>query len=180
MIRNIKAASMFQSALCVCLLPLLAAQQAASPNLEPGGAHSANSPNTEAIPPTITVLVLNDFSGKPYEGIEVDYFCEDGHVWSPSQKTTTNASGLAKIAFPCASDVKFKVSTYIEGDELAECGEMEGQTLQKILETGVISDPRAAGGIWCPARISKRMKPVPGGVIIFLKKPTWWQVHVAG
>lgn len=127
----------------------------------------------------IKVLVLDDLSGKPYGNIEVHYVCEDGGTWLPSQSTKTNTDGLAEVPFQCASGVKFKVSTYIEGDKLSECGEMVGQTLQEILEIGVISDPRAAGGIWCPAKISKKMKPVPGEVILFVKKPTWWQVHVA-
>lgn len=128
----------------------------------------------------IKVLVLGALNGKPYGGIEIHYTCEDGGTWSPSQKTSTGTNGLAEVPFSCGSGVKFKVWTYIEGDELSECGEMEGQTLQKIFEVGFISDPRAAGGIWCPAKISRKMKPVPGEVILFVKKPTWWQSHIAG
>jgi len=36
------------------------------------------------------------------------------------------------------------------------------------------------GNIWCPRQISRKLKPVPGHVTTFLKKPTWWQSHVAG
>ena len=128
----------------------------------------------------IKVLVLGAVNGKPYEGIEIYSLCDDGGSGTSTLKTKTDVNGLAEIPFRCASGVKFKVSTYIEGDKLSECGEMEGQTLQKILEVGFISDPRGAGGIWCPAKISKKLKPVPGEVILFVKKPTWWQSHVAG
>jgi hypothetical protein len=128
----------------------------------------------------IKVLVLGALNGKPYGGIEIHYTCEDGGTWSPSQTTKTDANGIAEVPFLCASGVKFKVNTYIEGDKLSECGEMEGQTLQTLLKTGFISDPRSAGGIWCPATIGKKMKPVPGEVILFVKKPTWWQSHIAG
>jgi len=47
------------------------------------------------------------------------------------------------------------------------------------MQVGVISKPTADGGIWCPAKVSKKLKPIPGQVIIFVKKPTWWQKHVA-
>ena len=134
-------------------------------------------PNSKA--QVIKVIVLDDLSGKPYGGIEVTYTC-DGHTWTPSQRTKTDASGLAEVKYPCAAGEKLFIGTYIEGDRLSECGELEAQPLTKILNEGVISDPRSAGGIWCPAKISKRMKPVPGEVIIFVKKPTWWQSHVAG
>jgi hypothetical protein len=127
----------------------------------------------------IKVLVLGALNGKPHEGVEVYSLCEDGGSESSARRTKTDANGLAEVPFNCASGVKFKVSTYIEGDKLSECGEMEGRTLQEILEVGIISDPRAAGGIWCPAKISKKMKPVPGEVILFVKRPTWWQAHVA-
>jgi hypothetical protein len=123
----------------------------------------------------ISVLVLDDVTGKPYQGIEIHYGCEDGGTWSPSRTRKTDINGLAEVSYPCASGVLFKVWTYIPGEKLAECGELTGQTLQKLLEVGVISDPRADGGIWCPAKISKKMKPVPGQVTLFLKKPTWWQ-----
>ena len=38
----------------------------------------------------------------------------------------------------------------------------------------------AAGNIWCPNKVSKILKTAPGLVVIFVKKPTWWQPHVAG
>jgi hypothetical protein len=127
----------------------------------------------------IDVLVLDNATGKPYQGIEIHYGCEDGGVWSPSRTTKTDINGLAEVPYPCTSGVLFRVWTYIPGEKLAECGELTGQTLQKLLEVGVISNPRADGGIWCPVKVSKKMKPVPGQVTLFLKKPTWWQTHVA-
>jgi len=128
----------------------------------------------------IKVRVLGALNGKPYEGIEIYSLCEDSGSYSSTQRTKTDANGLAEILFSCEKGMKFKVSTYLEGDKLSECGEMEGQTLQELLEVGFISDPRAAGGIWCPAKISRRMKPIPGEIILFVKRPTWWQSHVAG
>jgi hypothetical protein len=166
-------------ALCLCLLPPLAAQQIGLPKAALSGTQSAQ-PAAPAINSRVKVLVLDALSGQPHEGIEVFDVCEDGGTFSPSQKTKTDASGIASVTPSCPSDVKVRVSTYIEGDKLSECGAMEGQILQKILEVGIVSDPRAAGGIWCPATISKKIKPVPGQVILLVKKPTWWQVHVAG
>jgi len=83
----------------------------------------------------IKVLVLGALNGKPYGSIEIHYVCEDGGTWSPSQFVTTNNDGLAVVPFTCATGVKFKVGTYIEGDKLSECGEMEGQTIQKSLRS---------------------------------------------
>jgi hypothetical protein len=52
--------------------------------------------------------------------------------------------------------------------------------LNDVVSAGFLSKPDAAGGIWCPTKISRTLKPVPGQVIMFVKKPTWWQSHVAG
>jgi hypothetical protein len=61
-----------------------------------------------------------------------------------------------------------------------QCGGVEPLTLQQISSTGNLSNPSSDGNIWCPTKISQKLKPVPGQVTIFIKKPTWYQVHVAG
>jgi hypothetical protein len=34
--------------------------------------------------------------------------------------------------------------------------------------------------LWCPNKVSKTLKTALGLVVIFIKKQTWWQPHVAG
>lgn len=126
----------------------------------------------------IKVWVLDASDGRSYGDIEIRSFCEEGGTSSPAQSMKTNAYGLAEVPFTCASGTKLKVSTHIEGDKLSECGEMEGQTLEQLLKVGYISDPRAAGGIWCSAKVSKKMRPVPGAVVLFVKNPRWSPAHV--
>ena len=59
-----------------------------------------------------------------------------------------------------------------------ECGGEVDTTFKEIVTVGVISPPDAAGEMQCPTKISRKLKPVPGQVIIFIKKPNWFQPHV--
>jgi len=61
-----------------------------------------------------------------------------------------------------------------------QCGSDARTTLNEVRAVGFLSDPSSDDGIWCPAKVRKTLKPVPGQVTIFVKKPTWWQSHVAG
>jgi hypothetical protein len=61
-----------------------------------------------------------------------------------------------------------------------QCGGDAGMTFNDVASGGFVSKPDSAGGIWCPTKVSRTLKPVPGQVTIFVKKPTWWQSHVAG
>jgi hypothetical protein len=58
-----------------------------------------------------------------------------------------------------------------------ECGSVAVLTLKEILSVGVINPPDGAGQMVCPTKISKKLKPVPGQVILFIKKPSWMQSH---
>jgi hypothetical protein len=134
------------------------------------------------------VLVLDALSGKPQSGMDVLYFCEGNvneHRLNGIQEVVaTDDTGVASIPFKCPSNVRIILSVVSHTDrswrEKEECGGVEPQTLNQILATGFISDPASAGSIWCPVKISKKLKPIPGQVTVFVKKPTWWQAHVAG
>jgi hypothetical protein len=129
---------------------------------------------------TFKVRVLGALDGKPYNDIPILYYCD-----LPWKRTVTDSNGFAVIPYECKDGKQIKISTFIANGEtiwagkVEECGDLEPQTIEQILGVGVISKPTAAGGIWCPTKVSKKMKPIPGQVIIFVKKPTWWQSHVA-
>jgi 5-hydroxyisourate hydrolase-like protein (transthyretin family) len=132
----------------------------------------------------IKVLVLDALDGKPQVKVIVQYSCE-GQSWSPANEVSTGDDGKAEVPFKCGKEGRIGFSVFApdwEHSEYAksECGGLGAKTLEEILLTGFISDPSGAGNIWCPRKISRTLKPVPGQVTIFMKKPTWWQVHVAG
>jgi hypothetical protein len=140
-----------------------------------------------AMAQTFQVRVLDALSGNPYDNMPVNYFCfKEGERAHTSDKTSvTDSNGFAQILYECERGEQISILTgALDGKsiwtgKIEECGSLEPQTIEQILDVGVISKPTAAGGIWCPAKISKKMKPIPGQVIIFVKKPTWFQRHVA-
>jgi hypothetical protein len=133
------------------------------------------------------VRVLDALNGKPYDNMPVNYFCfREGERAHTSDKTTvTDSNGFAEILYECKKGETISILTgALDGKSkwtgnVEECGYLDALTIEQILNVGVISNPSAPGGIWCPDKISKKMKPIPGQVIIFVKKPTWWQSHVA-
>ena len=56
-----------------------------------------------------------------------------------------------------------------------QCGELQAVTLKEISEIGIVGPPDGEGEMHCPTKISRKLKPVPGQVIIFIKKPSWWR-----
>jgi hypothetical protein len=129
--------------------------------------------------PTFRVLVLDALDGKPQAEIKVDYFCE-GQGWNPQDSVTTGPDGVAVVPYRCNGG-RQEVSVIAPSPvKKEECGGLDATQWSDIVTTGVISDPSGAGSIWCPRKISRKLKPVPGQVTIFIKKPTWWQSHVAG
>lgn len=138
-----------------------------------------------------SVLVLDALNGKAQAGFEVLSSCESKGLSKSDfeQAKKTDPNGIAQIPFRCNKNDRIQLSVTqrsisnnyesSDGYDKQECGYLEPQSLEQILTVGLISKPTAAGGIWCPTKISKKMNPVPGQVIIFVKKPTWWQVHVA-
>lgn len=127
--------------------------------------------------PTFHVLVLDALNGEPQPWVTVDYFCEGQGFKGNSIKTGTD--GKAEIPYMCKDGARIEISTNPPGNK-EECGGVDALKIDDILTGGFISEPTGAGGIWCPNRQRRKLHPVPGQVTVFVKKPTWWQAHVAG
>jgi hypothetical protein len=126
----------------------------------------------------LKVLVLDALNGKPQANVKVEYFCTSTQHTSAHKKALTSASGSAEFSNPCSAEEEIEISIY-PSNKKEQCG-VGSVTLKEILSVGAVAQPDSAGGIWCPTKVSKTLKPVPGQVIMFVKKPTWWQSHVAG
>ena len=126
----------------------------------------------------LQVLVLDALDGKPQANVEVEYFCTRPQHNSAHKRAVTNKQGLAKFLNPCGADEEIEIAIY-PPNKKEQCG-VGSVTLKEILSVGAVAQPDAAGGIWCPTRVSKTLQPVPGQVTMFVKKPTWWQSHIAG
>ena len=126
----------------------------------------------------LRVLVLDALDGKPQASVQVEYFCTRPQHNSAHKKALTDNEGLATFSNPCSDEEEIEISI-CPPDKKEQCG-VGLITLKEILSVGAVAKPDAAGGIECPAKVSKTIKPVPGQVVMFVKKPTWWQSHVAG
>jgi len=126
----------------------------------------------------LRVLVLDALNGKPQAKVAVEYFCSRPQHNTAPRNALTNNEGVATFSNPCSAEEEIEISIY-PPDKKEQCG-VGSVTLKEILSGGAVAQPDAAGGIWCPTKVSKTLKPVPGQVIMFAKKPTWWQSHVAG
>ena len=130
----------------------------------------------------LKVLVLDALDGKPEPNTKVEYFCVGPPRNSTIAWSTTNTDGFAKISPSCNDEQKIQIEVF-PPKRKDQCGGDASLNVQDTVSMGFISDPSAGGGIGetrCPSKISKSLKPVPGQVTIFVKKPTWWQSHVAG
>lgn len=134
----------------------------------------------------IKVLVLDALNGKPQPNVEIAYFCTGLPRKTPPNPATTspyraitNSVGLALLTYPCGGGEQIEISVY-PPDKKEQCGDDVKTSLKDVISMGFISNPSAAGGIWCPTKVSKTLKSVPGQITVFVKKPTWWQSHVAG
>jgi hypothetical protein len=129
-------------------------------------------------PANVRVLVLDALNGRPQANATVRYLC-DQIPHSTNTHVQTDANGFALVPYTCESGSKIELSadtaTVKEG-----CGSGVEATLEEIESTGVVAHPDSAGGIWCPTKISRKLTPVRGQVTLFVKKPTWWQSHIAG
>jgi hypothetical protein len=132
---------------------------------------------------SFTVLVLDALSGKPEPNVTVGYNCtpNDPHgLNSPEESSLTGQDGTTRIVYHCAADETLEIGVN-HGGRKEQCGGgLGGLTLQEITSNGIVAQPGSAGSIWCPDKVSKKLKPQPGQVILFVKKPTWWQSHIAG
>jgi hypothetical protein len=130
----------------------------------------------------LQVLVLDALDGKPQVNVKVKSLCAGppSNVWG--KPAFTNDTGVATISYVCNDKQKLQISVY-PPKKKEQCGGDAITIFNDAASVGFISDPSATGGIgemWCPTKVSKSLKPVPGQVIMFVKKPTWWQSHVAG
>ncbi|HEX6770620.1 MAG TPA: hypothetical protein VF126_01250 [Acidobacteriaceae bacterium] len=136
------------------------------------------SPQVQASAQDLKVLVLDALNGKPQANVEVEYFCTRTQHNSAHKKALTSKDGSAKFPNPCSTEEEIEILVS-PPDKKEQCG-VGPITLKDILSVGAVAKPDSAGGIWCPTKMSRTLKPVPGQVILFVKKPTWWQSHVAG
>jgi hypothetical protein len=129
---------------------------------------------------TVRVVVIDALNGKPQKGAKVEFFCVGPpRNELPPHSIETNSEGVAEVPYRCTGDKKLELSVIPVGRK-EQCGGPVVLGFDEISSLGIISNPSEDGGIWCPTRISKKLKPVVGQVVIFVKKPTWWQSHVAG
>jgi hypothetical protein len=126
----------------------------------------------------LRVLVLGASDAKPQANVNVEYFCTRPQHNSAHKTVRTDNKGVATISNPCSSEEEVEIALY-PTDKKEQCG-VGSITLKEILSVGAVAKPDEAGGIWCPTKVSRAMKPVPGQIIMFVKKPTWWQSHFAG
>jgi hypothetical protein len=134
--------------------------------------------STASDAPRIRVLVLDALDGRPQAGVDIDYLCQEIPHSLPAP-VITDKTGIAEVPYSCNPGSKIELEAIPKGRKEG-CGGGVAATIENIESTGVISRPDSDGGIWCPTKISSKLKPVPGQVTLFVKKPTWWQSHVAG
>jgi hypothetical protein len=128
----------------------------------------------------LKVLVLDALDGKPQANVEVKYFCAGPPKNSAPRAATTNNEGFANISNFCNEKQKIEILVFPPNYKKEQCGDDAAINFNDALSSGFLSKPDSAGGIWCPTKVSRTLKPVPGHVVLFVKKPTWWQSHVAG
>jgi hypothetical protein len=133
----------------------------------------------DAMAQDLRVLVLDALDGKPQANVKVQLLCvgPPGNQWGKS--TFTNDMGIATVSYFCSEKQVIEIEVF-PTNKKEQCGDDVNTKLNDVTSMGFISNPSAAGGIWCPTKVSKGLKPVPGQVTIFVKKPTWRQSHVAG
>lgn len=129
--------------------------------------------------PQFKVLVLDALDGKPQRNVKVEWFCAGPPLNQSGASTFTNDMGIATLSFSCNEKQVIEIEVF-PPNRKEQCGDDVNTNINDVASMGFISNPTAAGGIWCPAKVSRNLKPVPGQVTIFVKKPTWWQSHVAG
>ena len=125
------------------------------------------------------VLVLDALDGKPQANVKVEPLCAGAPSNFLEKAAFTNNEGIATISYLCNAKQVIEIAVF-PPNKKEQCGGDTGMTFNDVVSAGFLSKPDSAGGIWCPTKVSKKLKPVPGQAIIFIKTPTWWQSHVAG
>jgi hypothetical protein len=137
------------------------------------------APQEKVTDPSISVLVLDALDGKPQANVKVTSLCAGPPSNYSGKSAITNDKGIAAVSYTCNDKQVIEIGA-LPPNKKEQCGDDVNTTYNEISSVGFISNPSAAGGIWCPTKVSTTLKPVPGQVTIFIKKPTWWQSHVAG
>ena len=138
---------------------------------------------TEVRAQSFKVLVLDAVSGKPQENIHVNFYCSDSRRnYFPVEEDDTDSEGIVNIPYKCKGDqpkIVINAGGAVEMRHHKEqCGGDEVvASYEQISSKGIISSPDEAGQMQCTTKISRKLKPVPGQVVIFVKKPSWWQSH---
>jgi len=123
------------------------------------------------------VLVLDAVSGKPQEKMQVNFFCQDGKRNYPVEEDDTDSEGVVTLFYACKGK-EAKIVIDVAGLPKEQCGGSAVEaTFEEISLKGIIHAPDAAGEMHCTTKISRKLKPVPGQVVIFVKKPSWAQSH---
>jgi hypothetical protein len=128
---------------------------------------------------SLNVLVIDALDGKPQANVKVEPFCAGPPRNFDGKSAFTNDKGIVTIPYVCNEKQVIEIEVF-PPNKKEQCGDDVNTNLNDAMSRGFISNPSAAGGIWCPTKVSKSLKPLPGQLIIFVKKPTWWQSHVAG
>ncbi len=128
---------------------------------------------------TFHVLVLDALDGKPQPNVKIEPLCAGLPSNFSEETALTDDRGIATISYTCGEKQKIEIAVF-PPNKKEQCGGDAGMTFNDVVSMGFLSKPDSDGGIWCPTKVSKKLKPVPGQAIIFVKKPTWWQSHVAG
>jgi hypothetical protein len=128
-------------------------------------------------PQSFKVLVLDAVSGKPQEKMQVNFYCRESGRNQPAEEDDTDWEGVVVIPYTCKGESP-SVVIDVTGLPKEQCGSSEiAATIEEISSKGIISAPDAAGEMHCPTKISGKLKPLPWQVIIFVKKPSWFQAH---
>jgi hypothetical protein len=127
----------------------------------------------------LKVLVLDALDGKPQANVKVTSLCAGPPGNYSGKSAITNDKGIATVSYTCNDKQVIEIGVF-PPNKKEQCGDDVNTNFSDITSVGFISNPSAAGGIWCPTKVSRTLKPVPGQVIMFIKKPTWWQSHIAG
>jgi hypothetical protein len=127
----------------------------------------------------LKVLVLDALTGKPQANTEVSSLCAGPPSNASGKAVYTDGKGIAIIPYICSDTQMIEIEA-LPPNKKEQCGDDVKTGLNYVISKGFISNPSAAGGIWCPSKVSSTLKAVPGQITLFVKKPTWWQSHVAG
>ena len=137
------------------------------------------APQHIALAQELRVLVVDALNGRPQVNVKVESFCIGPPRNFGGKRVFTDDQGVATFSNTCDDKQRIEFEVFPQNKK-EQCGDDVQVDFNNAMSLGFISNPSSGGGIWCPDKVSKGLKPVPGQVTIFVKKPTWWQSHVAG